>query len=292
MPAGGEIDQTATLQLAADQAAETGTPLFLPAGVYSTSRLALKSGTQIEGVPGRSILRYRDGGALLSLEGVENVRLAGLVLDGDAKPLGDGGALLAATEAKHLDLAGCRFFGSTENGVRLSKVSGWIKDCEIGDIGKAALFSEDAAGLEIAHNHVHDCGDNGILVWRSTAGEDATIVSANRIERIAAKSGGSGQNGNAINVFRAGSVIDQRQPHRRLRLLGDPLQFGFQLPDDRQFLRPARRGRALCRIRVRGRHHRQQSGGQGRDRRLGDQFQRGRPARGGARQSDPQPVHA
>jgi uncharacterized secreted repeat protein (TIGR03808 family) len=207
VPAGGEIDQTATLQLAADQAAETGTPLFLPAGVYSTSRVALKSGTQIEGAPGRSILRYRDGGALLSLEGVENVRLAGLVLDGDAKPLGDGGALLAATETKHLDLAGCRFVNSAENGVRLSKVSGWIKDCEIGDIGKAGLFSEDAAGLEIAHNHVRDCGDNGILVWRSAPGEDATIVSANRIERIAAKSGGSGQNGNAINVFRAGSVI-------------------------------------------------------------------------------------
>ncbi len=32
-------------------------------------------------------------------------------------------------------------------------------------------------------------------------------MSANRIERIAAKSGGSGQNGNGINVFRAGSVI-------------------------------------------------------------------------------------
>ena len=51
VPAGGEIDQTSTLQHAADQAAETGAPLFLPAGVYSTSRLTLKSGTQIEGVP-------------------------------------------------------------------------------------------------------------------------------------------------------------------------------------------------------------------------------------------------
>ena len=87
------------------------------------------------------------------------------------------------------------------------KVSGRITDCEIGDVRKAGLFSEDAAGLEIAHNHVRDCGDNGILVWRSDLGEDATIVSANRIERIAAKSGGSGQNGNAINVFRAGPMI-------------------------------------------------------------------------------------
>ena len=207
VPGGGEIDQTATLQLAADDAAETGTPLFLPAGIYSTSRLTLKSGTQITGVPGRSILHYRDGGAILSLENVENVRLAGLVLDGEGKPLGERGALLAATETKHLDLSDCRFVDSAEDGVVLRKVSGWIKDCEIGDIRKAGLFSEDAGGLQIAHNHVRDCGDNGILVWRSEQGEDATIVAANRIERIAARSGGSGQNGNAINVFRAGSVL-------------------------------------------------------------------------------------
>ena len=77
VPAGGEIHQTATLQLAADEAAESGTPLFLPAGVYSTGRLSLKSGTQIEGVPGRSILRYRQGGAIIGLDGVENVTLAG-----------------------------------------------------------------------------------------------------------------------------------------------------------------------------------------------------------------------
>ena len=207
LPAGGDLDQTATLQLAADQAAETGTPLFLPAGVYSTSRLTLKSGTQIEGAPGRSILRYRDGDAILSMTQAENIRLAGLVLDGGAKPLPDDGSLLAATGIKHLDIANCRFIGSTEDGVVLRKVSGWIKDCEIGDIRKAGLFSEDAAGVQIAHNHVRDCGDNGILVWRSEAGEDGTIVTSNNIERIAAKSGGSGQKGNAINVFRAGSVL-------------------------------------------------------------------------------------
>ena len=207
LPAGSDLDQTATLQLAADQAAETGTPLFLPAGIYSTSRLTLKSGTQIEGVPGLSILRYRDGDTILSMTQAENIRLAGLVLDGGAKPLPDDGSLLAATGIKHLDIANCRFIGSTEDGVVLRKVSGWIKDCEIGDIRKAGLFSEDAGGFQIAHNHVHDCGDNGILVWRSEAGEDGTIVTSNNIERIAAKSGGSGQNGNAINVFRAGSVL-------------------------------------------------------------------------------------
>ena len=207
VPGGGDIDQTATLQLAADAAADTGAPLFLPAGIYSTSRLTLKSGTRIEGVPGRSILRYRDGGAILGLEKADNVGLAGLVLDGGETPLGENDSLLTVTEAQHLDIANCRFLGSAGDGVVLRKVSGWIKDCEIGDIRKAGLFSEDAAGLEIAHNHVRDCGDNGILVWRSEPGEDGTIVASNRIERIAAKSGGSGQNGNAINVFRAGSVL-------------------------------------------------------------------------------------
>jgi polygalacturonase len=45
VPAGGAIDQTATLQEAADGAAQSGTPLFLPPGTYATSRLELKSGT-------------------------------------------------------------------------------------------------------------------------------------------------------------------------------------------------------------------------------------------------------
>ena len=119
----------------------------------------------------------------------------------------DGGALLVAEQVKGLVISDCRILGSAENGVVLRKVSGAVKDCEIGDIRKAGLLSEDAAGLEIAHNHVRDCGDNGILVWRSVAGEDASIVASNRIERIAAKSGGSGQNGNAIIVYRAGSVL-------------------------------------------------------------------------------------
>ncbi len=205
-PGGGAIDQTAALQAAIDAAAETGTPLFLPAGIYSTSKLTLKSGTRIEGVPGETVLRYRGGGALIALDGVENVRLAGLVLDGDAKPLGEHGSLLAAYETKHLDVTNCRVIGSAAHGISLRKVSGWIKDCEIGDVREAGLASEDASGLEIANNHVRDCGGNGILVSRSEPGEDATIVSANRIERIATTSA-VGQSGNGISVVRAGAVV-------------------------------------------------------------------------------------
>ncbi len=44
-------DQTAALQDAADQAAESGTPFFLPPGNYMSGKLELKSGTQIQGSP-------------------------------------------------------------------------------------------------------------------------------------------------------------------------------------------------------------------------------------------------
>jgi uncharacterized secreted repeat protein (TIGR03808 family) len=206
VPAGGKLDQTATLQVAADAAAESGTPLFLPAGIYSANRLDLKSGTHIHGVPGRTILRYHSGGTLLSLKGVSNVRLAGLALEDGGNTLDEDGALLDAHDVKQIEIADCRVLGSSENGITLRRVSGRVRDCEFANIRKAALFSENATGLQIAHNHVHDCGDNGILVWRSQAGEDGTIVTGNCVERIAAKSGGTGQNGNGINVFRAGSV--------------------------------------------------------------------------------------
>ena len=203
---GDGIDQTASLQQAADAAARSGLPFFLPPGSYATSKLELKSGSQIQGVPGRSVLRYTGGGRLISIGDAADIRLTGLTLAGEGTAI-DGGALLVAEQVKGLVISDCRFLGSAENGVVLRKVSGAVKDCEIGDIRKAGLLSEDAAGLEIAHNHVRDCGDNGILVWRSVAGEDASIVASNRVERIAAKSGGGGQNGNAILIYRAGSVL-------------------------------------------------------------------------------------
>ncbi len=113
---GGGIDQTASLQEAADKAAQSGTPFFLPPGNYTTSKLTLKSGTEIQGVPGKSVLRYNGGGALISIENAAGVRLTGLTLAGEAKPL-DGGALLVAEGVKGLTLSDCRIIGSAEDGV-------------------------------------------------------------------------------------------------------------------------------------------------------------------------------
>ena len=99
---GDGIDQTASLQEAADatvalalQAAESGTPFFLPPGNYMSGKLELKSGTQIQGVPGKSVLRCNGGGAVISIENASDIRLTGLTLEGEAKPI-DSGALAVA----------------------------------------------------------------------------------------------------------------------------------------------------------------------------------------------------
>ncbi|MGD9502895.1 MAG: TIGR03808 family TAT-translocated repetitive protein [Methyloceanibacter sp.] len=209
-PGGGAIDQTAALQAAADAAAETGAPLFLPAGVYSTAKLTLKSGTRIEGVPGKTILRYREGTALIALDNVANVRLSGLVLDGDAKPLQELGALLTATETKHLDVTQCRVTGSTANGVSLRRVSGSIKGCAIGAIRDAGLVSEDADRLEIAGNLIERAAC-GIAVANFSEGGPPALIERNRIRNLfIRKQGEPGGIGIAVeaDAVVAGNVIE------------------------------------------------------------------------------------
>ncbi|TIO67990.1 MAG: TIGR03808 family TAT-translocated repetitive protein, partial [Mesorhizobium sp.] len=97
--------------------------------------------------------------------------------------------------------------GSGKNGLALEHVSGRIGRCDVSGAADAGIYSVEAGGLEISGNTVSDCANGGILVHRWQQAEDGTIVSGNRVQRIGARSGGTGQNGNGINAFRAGNVI-------------------------------------------------------------------------------------
>ncbi len=202
----GGGNQSAALQRAIDEAASKQMPLFLPGGDYAASNIQLPTGLQFFGVPGQTTLSYNGGGGLLSANGARNVSLRGLVLKGNMLDL-SGSALFVAQDATGLSLEDCRIFDSSANCISLRNVSGKISNCELARARKAALFSIDTDGLIISANHVHDCDNNGILVWRSQSSEDGTIVTQNRIENIATVDGGSGQNGNGINIFRAHNVI-------------------------------------------------------------------------------------
>lgn len=204
----GGGDQSTALQRAIDQATLKQMPLFLPGGDYAVSNIILPSGLQFIGVPGQSTLSYNGGGGLLNANGSKNVSLRGLSLKGNKLDLSSASrALFVASNTSRLLMDDCCIFDSSANCISLRSVSGRIDNCELANARKAALFSIDARGLIITANHVHDCDNNGILVWRSKKSEDGTIVTQNRIQNIATVDGGSGQNGNGINIFRAHNVI-------------------------------------------------------------------------------------
>ncbi len=201
-------DQSATLQLALDRAAAAGKPLFLPPGRYEVSNLTVPSRLKIIGVPGETRIVYTGGGHLLRAEGGSGISLDGIVLDGANRALGEyASGLLHLIGVGDLNLERCEIVGSAKTAIVLERCAGRVSRNRMSGARDAALWSVNASGLEVTDNLVADCGDGGILIHRWELGEDGSIVARNRIERIAAKSGGTGQFGNGINVFRAGSVM-------------------------------------------------------------------------------------
>jgi uncharacterized secreted repeat protein (TIGR03808 family) len=205
--AGGGAEQTNMLQSAIDQTAGARVPLVLGPGEYRTAELKLPNGAQIIGVRGATKLVFTGGAAMLSARGADHVTLAGLVLDGAGRPLPEGSALIHLAHGRHIRIADCEVHGATRNGIMLDAIEGSISGTTVAGAGDGAIFSRDARGLVIQGNTVRNAGNNGILVWRSSKGDDGTLVLDNRIEDIGNRRGGSGQYGNAVNVFRAGNVI-------------------------------------------------------------------------------------
>ena len=202
-------DQTAEVQAAIDTAAERGVPVALAPGRFQVGALTLRPRSHLIGTPRQTVLQFTGGATFLAAEGAPDVRLQGLVVDGArlAMDAARATSLIALVECEALVLSDVVVRDGLLNGIGLTRCSGRVSDCTIAGMSEAGLLSLDALGLEIAYNRITDCANNGIQVWRSSPGEDGTIISGNRIERIAAKGGGTGQNGNGVNVFRAGNVL-------------------------------------------------------------------------------------
>jgi uncharacterized secreted repeat protein (TIGR03808 family) len=200
-------DQTAVLQAAIDSAAADGLILYLPPGTYRVKKLRLPSGTQLRGAPGRSLIRASSQQAVVTAFDVNNVHIAGLAIDGARVGKDDNQGAFICRNCQNLDIENCQILEGGRMGLALFGCQGRVINNEVKGAGTTGIFSRDAVGLEIASNHVHHCDNNGIQVWRTQKGRDATIVANNRVEHIGAKNGGSGQNGNGINVFRAADVI-------------------------------------------------------------------------------------
>jgi len=202
-------DQTAALQAAIDTAAEKDIPLVLPPGKFIVSDLRLRAGTRLIGTARTTTLVFAGGAAFVTADKTDGLVLDGISLDGAYKAFdvsrGDG--LINLSRCKNVHLADLDIRNSFGIGLSLVECGGCIKGISISNALDAGLKSLDSHGLDITGNTVTDCGNNGILVWRSRAEEDGTIVSSNRISKIRNAAGGTGEYGNGINVFRAGSVL-------------------------------------------------------------------------------------
>jgi uncharacterized secreted repeat protein (TIGR03808 family) len=199
-------DQTRALQRAIERTAAAGLPLFLAPGFYRAGGLRLPSFARIIGVPGATRIVLSGAQPIMSAPGADRIALSGIVLDGSDIPLGPRGALLQFAHVRRLSIADCEIIHAARNGISLEGVEGEITGNAIA-AADTALFSLDSRGLTISGNTIRAAGNNGIQVWRSEPGDDGTFVLDNRIEAVGAKLGGSGQYGNAINVFRADNVM-------------------------------------------------------------------------------------
>lgn len=205
----GDGDQSEAFQEAIDKTAEAGTALLIPPGRYLVHDLTLRPGSALIGVEGLSRLVFAGGKSMLTGDACTGLTIDGLVLDGTAQALdpASADALLSLTAASGITLTRLTVEGSLLNGLTLRGCSGRVTDSLIRDCGATALLAQDSTSLEIAHNRIEKIGNNGIQVWRSEKGDDGTTVIGNRITGVEARGGGTGENGNGINLYRAGSVL-------------------------------------------------------------------------------------
>ena len=203
-PAAG--DRTADFRAGLARAVAEKRPFVIAPGTYRIGPVELPDGAQIQGTAGLTTLAATGEGTFVIARNAKRIALSGLSFDGQNQKVGPWGSVLGFFDVADLRLTDCIVGRGSDLGLLLERCGGRIEKCTIASIGSYGLLSRDGRALVVADNLVADCGDGGILVHRSAAGEDGSVVTGNRVERIRAKSGGSGQVGNGINVHRAHDV--------------------------------------------------------------------------------------
>ncbi|MEJ2377326.1 MAG: TIGR03808 family TAT-translocated repetitive protein [Pseudolabrys sp.] len=217
---GSPDDQSARLQRAIDRAARARVPLWLPPGRYRAGNLTLPAGAQLAGVRGATHLMLTRGPSLFSGDHADSITLSGLTLDGGGKPLPQDRGLVQLTGARRLRIEDCTLLRAGGNAITLQQCDGVVTGATITDAADNALLSNDSRGMIITSNTIRRAGNGGIRVFQSAKRHDGSLVADNTIEDVAARAGGSGQNGNAINVFRAADVIVRNNMIRRCAFTG------------------------------------------------------------------------
>jgi uncharacterized secreted repeat protein (TIGR03808 family) len=204
---GAPEDQSAKLQRAIDRAAHMRAPLMLGPGLYRAGGLTLPAGAQVLGVRGATRIEYTHGPSLFASEHADSVTLSGITLDGGGHALPANRGLVHLSDLRALRIADCEILRAGGSGIALDACDGTVTANAISGAVDNAVFCNNSRGMIVSRNVIRGSGNGGIRIWQSRKRRDGSIVADNHIEETAARAGGSGQNGNAISVFRAGNVI-------------------------------------------------------------------------------------
>lgn len=206
---GVEEDQGATLAAILREAGVRGLPVFVPPGRYLVSDVALPEHAVLLGVPGLSRLVMGAGRHMLAADDARTVYIDGLVLDGRHRALASGvvSGLVTLRGVRDLVIDRCSVLDSGATGIALEGCAGRVERCTLAGAVDYGIYSVESDGVAVHGNRVADCGNGGILVHRWQAGADGSSVTGNRVERIGASDGGTGQYGNGINVYQAHDVL-------------------------------------------------------------------------------------
>lgn len=189
-------------------AAAKNMPVFLPPGDYAISNITLPDNTRLTGVAGATRIVYSGEGHLFAADGAGRIELANLVIDGANRWLDDTvQGLVHLNDVANVTIENCEIKGSFKSAVSLERCGGRIERCRLSGAAEHGLYAVESRDLSVTGNHVFDCGNGGVLIHRWLKGRDGTIVTGNRIARISATRGGTGEYGNGINVFRADDVM-------------------------------------------------------------------------------------
>lgn len=200
-------DQSRRFSEILETASRTNQPVQLPPGTFRISNIALPKRVRLVGVPGASRIVYGGDGFLFLAEDAEILILDGVSFDGANRPFSDQAqGLIQARRAGKLIISNCEITGAAGNAIALESCTGRVEACTVAGAADAGIWSVEGRGMAIRDNVVSDCSNGGILVHRWQAADDNTLISGNRVERISASFGGTGQFGNGINVFRANGV--------------------------------------------------------------------------------------
>ncbi len=205
---GGKADdQTLVLRQLLEAASDGDRDIFLPAGTYLVSELKLPPRVRLSGVAGATRLVFGGGDFMLAGERCERVALSGLTIDGAGRALAEYvPGILHLAESRGVAIENCVIAGSTRDGLALDRSEGRVTRTTIRDVAGIGIRAVESTGLSLTDNTIEDCGSGGIHVLRWTEGDDGTVVTGNRIARVAIGETVDGSSGNGVRVFRAHGV--------------------------------------------------------------------------------------